>query len=461
MLKITALLFNTFALLIYQLFFADVVTITQSAPSTVKAGTEFIVEVTVKKGAVKGFSKLQLDLPEGFTAVEDKSNGANFNFVNQSVKFVWITLPAEAEFKVSYKVIVAAGISGDKIIKGKLSYIVDNVKGGAELNPPTTVTVSADGAIVVTPPVTPPTPPVEQPPVQPPVTPPTPPPVTPPPSTPGSIVDANGNEIIIDGTRSAPLSAKSPSEFVVEITLKKGKLDGFAKYIETLPAGFSATLVEGKNSAFSFVDQKAKFVWGTLPPDAEFKISYKVTVAANVNADQTIEGIFSFIHPVTQQVQKFIPQPTSVKTSPTEAEQPMAGGGVKPPVQPPVEQPPKQDVVKGGDKPKDTVIPKEMRATGIPPQGKVSYKVQILALRREKSIDVVANLLTVTEPIELEMHQGLRKYVVGYHTVYKEARDHREQIPKAVIAPWVVAYDSGRRTTVQNALMITSQQWFR
>lgn len=456
MLKITALLFNTFALLIYQLFFTDVVTITQNAPATAKAETEFVVEVTVKKGDIKGFAKLQLDLPEGFTAVEDINNGASFTFVNQSVKFIWMSLPAEKEFKITYKVKVAAGTVGNKVITGKLSYVVDNVKGTAMLEPPSTIAVgdvAQPPVAVVTPPVAPPTtpdvPPVT-PPVVPPVTPPT-PPVTPP-STPGTVTGVNGEEIVVNCFRTTAQSAKSPSEFPVEVTIKKANLDGFAKYIETLPVGFSATLIEGKGAAFSFVDQKAKFVWGTLPAEAEFKISYKITVAPNVSGDQNIEGVFSFINPSTQNTSKFVLQPTSIKIGADEVGQPLASTPTTPKG---------GEVVSGGTKPKDPVIPKTMQGNVIPPQGKVSYKVQIIALRKFKEIAVVASLLTVTEPIELEAHQGLNKYVVGYHTVYQEARNHREQIPKAVIAPWVVAYDNGKRTTVQNALMITSQQWFR
>src|SRR3954470_16666756 len=103
MLKYGALLFNTIALLIYQFFFADGVTITQKVPSSAKAETEFTVELTINKGATTGFAKLQQDLPEGFTAIQDENNGASFTFSNQSVKFIWMSLPGDKEFKIKYK----------------------------------------------------------------------------------------------------------------------------------------------------------------------------------------------------------------------------------------------------------------------------------------------------------------------------------------------------------------------
>lgn len=78
MLKSAILLFNTIALLMYQFFFADEITVTQKVPASAKPETEFTVELTIKKGATTGFAKLQQELPAGFTAVEDQNNGASF-----------------------------------------------------------------------------------------------------------------------------------------------------------------------------------------------------------------------------------------------------------------------------------------------------------------------------------------------------------------------------------------------
>ena len=104
MLKYVALLFNTLALLIYQFFFADGITVTQNVPSKAKPDTEFTVELTINKGTIGGFAKLQQELPEGFTAVQDENNGASFTFTNQAVKFIWMSLPSDKEFKIKARV---------------------------------------------------------------------------------------------------------------------------------------------------------------------------------------------------------------------------------------------------------------------------------------------------------------------------------------------------------------------
>jgi hypothetical protein len=60
------------------------------------------------------------------------------------------------------------------------------------------------------------------------------------------------------------------------------------------------------------------------------------------------------------------------------------------------------------------------------------------------------------------MADGFTKYTVGAHNEYKEARDAREDLRnKGVVAPFVTAYNSGKRITVQEALMITTQKWYR
>src|SRR6185295_18403524 len=96
-LKYIAILSNAVALLIYQFFFADPVSVSQKMPSSAKPSSEFIVEVTINKGSLGGFAKLQENLPPGFTAVEDKSNGASFTYSGTVVKFIWMSLPADKE----------------------------------------------------------------------------------------------------------------------------------------------------------------------------------------------------------------------------------------------------------------------------------------------------------------------------------------------------------------------------
>jgi len=60
------------------------------------------------------------------------------------------------------------------------------------------------------------------------------------------------------------------------------------------------------------------------------------------------------------------------------------------------------------------------------------------------------------------MNGGFTKYTVGNYQDYKAVRDAREDIRnKGIVGPFVVSYNSGSRITVQEALMISHQQWYK
>jgi hypothetical protein len=488
MLKYAALLFNSLALLIYQFFFADPITITQNIPSSAKAGTSFVVELTINKGSTSGFAKLQQDLPEGLVAVDKgDNNGGSFNWAPPSVKLIWMSLPSDKEFKIKYMITVPSGMSGDKIIGGKFSYVSDNVKQTVEIAPSTINIISDKPEVVAATPTTTVTPtPTEQP-----VTTPT---VIPTPtSTEPVAANLSGNEgLSVNCVRKVP--ANVGADFMVELDINKGNLTGFAKLLETLPVGFTAVSGESKGASFSFSDQKVKFVWVSMPTETEFKVTYKVIVAAPVGSTLPMDGVFSYIEndetkkytiptsivsvgpgststlpPVATNLLKETPKGDTIVKTPV-----VAVDNTATPVTPPVTEPvvAKNDVVK----PTEPVVAKEttttpttdnnakvLAATTIPtPQGDVNYRVQIAALHRAVEANALATRYNLNEAIITEMAQGFTKYTVGQHKEYKSAHDAREVIKsKGVVGPFVTAYNTGKRITVQEALMITSQKWFR
>jgi hypothetical protein len=487
MLKYGALLFNTIALLIYQFFFAEGVTITQKIPATAKPESEFTVELTINKGSTSGFAKLQQDLPEGFTAVQDDNNGASFTFSAQSVKFIWMSLPNDKEFKVKYKVKVAAGISGDKVIGGKFSYVVDNVKQSVEITP-STINIESPAAVATN--TTTPTPD----------------------NTNGTTTDTNNSLTgqLIDKsttpdntatTTTTTTAANEPSsitctrkipenptgDFTVEIVINKGNVSGFAKLLETIPAGFTATQGETQGASFSFTENegKVKFVWVSMPTVPEFKISYKVSMAAGITGNKNFDGVFSYIE--NDETKKFIIPTSTVSIGGTMATNTSASNPdnstntatnntntsnntnttntstTDNTSNTTATNTTNTNSANTADNTTTDNSTKNLSATTIPvPQGNVNYRVQIAALRNAVEADKLATRFNINQKIDMEMAGGLTKYIVGSHPEYKAARDARETIKsKGVNDAFVTAYNSGKRITVQEALMITSQKWYR
>ncbi len=124
--------------------FAQDVKVTSNIPAEVEAGKEFTVELTVNKGDVSGFAKLQQELPAGLSATPENPNGSTFSFKEQKVKFLWMALPGDKTFKVSYKVKVDASVSGDQILEGSFSFILNNETQKAAL-PKDIIKVTASG----------------------------------------------------------------------------------------------------------------------------------------------------------------------------------------------------------------------------------------------------------------------------------------------------------------------------
>jgi len=93
----------------------------------------------------------------------------------------------------------------------------------------------------------------------------------------------------------APNEVVAGTEFTVSVTINKGETDGFARFQQTLPAGFTAEVIEASGSDFSFEFQKVKFFWLMLPKDEEVVVKYSVKVDENLSGDFEITGLFSYI----------------------------------------------------------------------------------------------------------------------------------------------------------------------
>ena len=102
--------------------------------------------------------------------------------------------------------------------------------------------------------------------------------------------------------------------------------------------------------------------------------------------------------------------------------------------------------------------------SNIPVVNGVKYRVQIAAGANVVDAVYFDQRHKFEAAFNIENHQGWVKYTTGSHSMYKDARDSREVISSAgheFDGPFVTAYNDGTRITVQEALMISSQKWFK
>lgn len=103
------------------------VTMVTNLPPVVAPTSDLKVEVKINKGSIGNFSKYEMELPQGFEATEGNSKTGYFTFEKGRVKIVWVTIPAETEFIVSFKMRSPLA-TGPYILYHKFLYMDNGVK---------------------------------------------------------------------------------------------------------------------------------------------------------------------------------------------------------------------------------------------------------------------------------------------------------------------------------------------
>lgn len=265
--------------------------------------------------------------------------------------------------------------------------------------------------------------------------------------TTATLTTSSGSIIDIDCYRKTPNNAKFPIDFPVEIIIKKKNLYGYAKIIETLPPGFTATLIESQGATFSFVNQKITFVWDELPSQNELKISYMVSIGANTRGVQITEGVFYFIE--NDRTLKFVLPQTSISIIDPAIEQIITTA--KKPISPATDTKLSANNNKPANKPKEKKKEKTTVTYTVSPTGSISYRVQFMALYE---INVKEPLVfeNITEPIATSLSQGFIQYTIGPFNTYEEALKHKAEMEAlGYTGSFVKAYKEKKRITIKEA----------
>ena len=452
MIKPLIIFFNTVSVFLFSFFFGDTpVTLSGNFPKNTSVANEFLAVLKVNKSNIGGFSKLQLEVPQGFTVKELDSRTGNFSFASNIAKIIWTAMPSDPEFTVKFTISADASAAGAKTIASKFSYVNNNNKEVVEMTPAEIIIGDASETPVATTQNSSAT-----------ETSPTPVATSTPPSF-ENPTEPNSNivcsRVITNGA--------SANEFNVDVKIKKGPIKGFAKFQEVLPAGYTAKGGKTNGSSFSVSDGKLKFVWVSLPNDDELNVSYVLEKTDASTADAKLDnGEFSYLENDQSKKVKFstdalgnntpndvVKTETPPVTNPVTTPEPVNTNTVASTTTP---EPIKTEVT-----PVEPVK-SEPKAVVAKKEGNVQYSVQVGAFRNALQSDVLSKKFNISETIKSEMAEGYNKFMIGSFNEYKQARSHREDVKqKGCSSAFVVAYNGAKRITVQEALMITSQKWFK
>ena len=235
-------------------------------PSSVNAGDKFTIEVTINKMSLTHFAEFRQKLPKGFTAIEKTSQSADFYFKNQFIKLVWLRLPRQAQFKISYEIKVDESVKGTFKLPGQFTYIYNNQRGNVYLND-LEITVHPKGQTFY---------------------------------SNNSFNSTNikfppNNPNLVQCIRLKPYYSKDQKSIIVKLLVSRGIVKSAAKIEEQIPNGYKASLIESKNASFSFDRQKVEFIWNKLPSEKNFELSYKLSPISFNPQLPKINGSFMYL----------------------------------------------------------------------------------------------------------------------------------------------------------------------
>lgn len=476
MLKTFVVLLNFVSFSFITFILSDEIKVSTNLPNEVIQDSVYTVEVVIDKGDVIGFAKFQQNLPAGFDVQPGEVADASFTYADGKVKFIWMAIPEQEQVKITYTIKATAEAPENASVGGKFSYIDDMERKSYDL------------------------------PNQ-------------------SIKVIKGDDIPVDLPAMAEVSrvvtSKGDNQYQVAISIKKQGISGFSKVEEFLPENSSATVAQNELSVFSQVDEKAKFVWMSIPADEELNVSYMVTLEGEDAQQklQSMDGSFSYLDEnesktvaiIGEEVSAPIANEPNSNTSTEESEQ--IANSAEENTQNEIAEEPKdvaetvqsekalgtnEEIVEEAteeivetvqtEDPKEAVVAQKANiqndqistlptnsnnnevepnneVANVPtPETGISYKVQILAGHKVVTNDFVKKKYKFNEDFILDNHEGWVKYITGAFPEYKQARNKREDLIMAqhnFPGPFVTAYNSGERITVQEALMITNQKWIK
>lgn len=284
----------------------------------------------------------------------------------------------------------------------------------------------------------------------------------------------------LTATQTVPASAAPGSSFTVEISINRGSINGFMKFFQELPPGFTATEIDSKGGSFSFADNGAKVVWIAPPNEPTYVVSYKINVPSDASGPKVFNAKFSYINNNERKIFDFEPKTITIEGT---------GSANTAKVTPPVKTgqmsstPTKPSTAlseKSVTQPSTTVPDKATTATVVPPKpasipatspakehvttpataqkneinvpvtakvpvtavastvGK-TYRVQIGAFSAKPKLGDVADITTVV------LDNGITKYFSGNFSTVEEATKRKEEVAKKGFpGAFVVSFENGK-----------------
>jgi hypothetical protein len=383
---------------------------------------------------------------------------ASFTFNGQQIRLVWMTLPTEEEFTISYTLECPETMEGQFTVNGTFSYVNENIREDFALEPKK---IQVEKKLAITE-------------------------YDVPVAMDNIKVEATFEEMICERT----ISKISDSEYQVKVKVMNNSIVGFGRILETVPANCKTKSINGAEAVVTQDKNSIKFVWFEVPKAKQFEVAYRVS-CLTPESSIAITGQLSYTedgNPMNMDITTTstsgepmvgvdttpLPQGTSntknvEENSPSEPKQTetptIAANNSLPDTSAPttVSTAVGEGAIKTSDSNQASAHTNDRSISNIPePEVGITYKVQIMAAHRVVNKTYMRSKFKFEDAFNIENHEGWVKYTTGKFENYDQARHARVNITAAhqgFKGPFVTAYNNGERITVQEALLISKQQW--
>ena len=448
---------NLVGLFLLPFLYVGEVSVVHELPSEISEEKSVEVSIIINKGSAVGPARLSLNLENapGILIEEISNAGASFSFDKSKALFVWYSIPAEETITLKYRLTGEAGSIGNKTIDGTFSYLEGEERKSETIDPITFAVSEGKSATNVT----------------------------------ASIENNDSQNTPVSGIRTIQ---NNGGEYIVTVSITKGNQDGFSRLKENIPSGFTASKIEAAGGVYKFTNNIVKFLWTNIPAEKSLiTVSYKLSPTENAPQAFAISGYFSaeflMVDDTPQSIE--IPAVTigelaeeTVGEAIDETAEEVAEEIVEEVAEEVAEEIVAEEIV-AEEIVAEEIVAEEIVAEEIvaevvvaeeetasttivtheSPAIGVSFRVQVLAAHKTVDAKYIKKRYNgYNNKLNLDNHEGWIKYTTKGVNTYKDARDTRNDFKKYEFpGPFVTAYNSGERITVQEGLMLSSQKWIK
>jgi hypothetical protein len=407
-------------------------------PERVNAGEDFEATVTIRKGSLTDYSRFSQDLPLGLTASNVSSPNADFSFDEQRIRIIWLKLPDANEVKVSYRISVDARLKGTFVLGGVFAYVVDDERKFLNFDEQKQITIVPNSSI-----------------------------------NQAQIVDIKdfkggattaapvavntGGDVFAMAVRQKP-DLQHTGAYLVHLLIKNPSGSKYAKIEETIPAGYIFEEVSSNDGLVSHAASTVKFIWMSLPAQAEFEVVYRlVPKQGEPQGNMVIDGLLTYTSGDENKVEEIVEVDASLQDlSATQKRELLATGNIP---QGATTTPVRTETRTTTPVRTETRPPVRTTDTGSASGSVIAntkvldrgtgsyYRVQLTANLNPFDATTFYRNAGVDREVLVEQHNGYYKYTVGPFQTYEQAFMYTEQVNmlEGVQGAFVVGYRNGNR----------------